>query len=209
MSPGVNIRESVDPTNMEMTLNEPLSREAGEAPSEPLRVQSRRCGGTGRTVTPDQELAAAGIVLSTVLGVCALAVSIYTANRANNNQSSANFLTLEEALRDNFDRYKQASTTEKRHEELANLLNLLEAASATLLDHAIHGRSKELLRKLVCDLLCAILKNDELRAFVASRRKTSETFRNIGDFIEEMCRQGRARELWKFIRPDGLFHPTI
>ena len=160
-------------------------------------------------MTPDQEIAAAGIVLSTVLSGCALAVSIYTANRANNNQSSANYLTLAEALRETFLRFDKAEKDVDRHLELTNLVNLIEAAAATLLDHAIHGRSKELLRKLVCDLLGAILKNDQLRTFVAGHRKTPETFRNIGDFIEEMRRQKKASELWKFLSPDGSFDPSI
>lgn len=92
---------------------------------------------------------------------------------------------------------------------LRPFVNLLEAAAATLLDHAIHGRSKELLRKLVCDLLRSILKNDQLRAFFASHRKTPETFCNIGEFIEEMLRQKKVPELWNSLRPDGSFDPSI
>ena len=160
-------------------------------------------------MTPDQELAAAGIALSTVIGGCAFVIAVYTALRANSNQSAANFLTLSEALRDNVARYGAAQLDNDRFAEMSNLINLLETSSAAYLDHAIHGRSKELLRKLLCDILVFILERDELRRFMASLMTTPATFRNIGHFIELMRRQGLARELWKFIRPDGSFDAAI
>ena len=160
-------------------------------------------------MTLDQFLAAAGVGSTAVFGSLAFGFAWYTADRGNSNSSSANLIALSEALRENISRYENAQKDDLRASEMSNLMILLETACVVLLDHGIHGRARELILKLVADLLIIILNNDELRAFMAALRDDPTTFENIDAFIHLLKRKEQYHELWKFVRPDGLFDPTI
>ena len=160
-------------------------------------------------MTLDQALAAAGVVSTAIFGCLAFAFAWYTASRGNRNSSAANLISLSEALRESIARYSKAEQDTLRASEMTNLINLLETACVVLLDRGIHGRARELIRKLVADLLVIILKNDELRAFMATLRDEPTTFRNIYGFVHLLRRKKEYAELQKFLKPDGSFDPTI
>ena len=83
-------------------------------------------------------------------------------------------------------RAQEAEDTKLWDDEFTEFENDLEMACAIYLDGQMSGRSGELARRMICDLLEIINADDDMRKHLEDAIHSKDTFRNIRDFRKKV-----------------------
>lgn len=149
------------------------------------------------TLTPSDWIAGA----SAIVALLALGVTIHSIYRNNRNSSVATFITLNEALRQGWQRFFNAPES-KKSDEFFELLNLLEITCGVHREKSIFGVSRKLSREYTEHCLLLIESNAGPRKLLEEAIHTPTTFENICWFRADMKK--RNPRLGKFSSPtDG------
>jgi hypothetical protein len=119
---------------------------------------------------------------SLFISLLALCVAGYAIYKGNRNSSVATLVTLFEASRQAWQRFLSAETEDIKWYELAELMNLLEIASAILNEKSFAGASKDLLRDYLNEVV-SLLRNDQYASSAIERMFSAPTtFEHIRKF---------------------------
>lgn len=119
---------------------------------------------------------------SLIVAVISAAVAIYAIYKGNRNSSVATLVTISEASREAWQRFLTAPTDDTKWNELCELMNLLEIASAILNEKSFVGVSKRLLKDYLNEVL-SLLINDAYASKAVDKMFSSETtFEHIRKF---------------------------
>ncbi|MDZ5454866.1 hypothetical protein [Labrys sp. ZIDIC5] len=137
---------------------------------------------------PVSDLAGAA---SLVVAIIALLLAWYAVWRGNRNSSAAILVTLNDGLRQGWQRYIKASDDGEKLYELAELANILELSAAILMEKSLVGVSRELMEEYLCGSLSLIEDNESARSAIASLRHSPTTFKYLVGFLTAATRSGK------------------
>ena len=116
---------------------------------------------------------------SIFISLLALIVAVFAIYKGNRNSSVATLVTLIEASRQAWQRFLSAETDEIKWYELADLMNLLELASAILNEKSFAGVSKDLLSDYLNEAVFLLRNNQYAETAIERMFSTPTTFEHI------------------------------
>ena len=126
---------------------------------------------------------------SLAVSLSALLIAVYGIRRANRTAAAAAFVTLNECLRQSWDRYFKVTKSpddDPAATELGELLNLFEIACAMYCEGSLDGNVRTLAEEYMNNILRALVKSDETKERVATALLQSKTtFVFIRRFLDE------------------------
>jgi len=124
-------------------------------------------------VSTSDDIALASLAVALV----SLYISLYAVRKANATTSAATLVSLNESFRQAWERCLQPSAAEDpTNSDLADLLNLIEIASAIYLDGSVSGNSRKLILEYLNNVLSHITENPSLNDRVPSLLQDDSTF---------------------------------
>lgn len=131
-------------------------------------------------------------IAALIVSIVALFVSFYAVHRGNRNTSAATLISLMSEFRtlwgevlkhENKD--DESDVEDKFEYDLAEVLNLLEIASAICNEGSLAGKSKEICMDYLRKCLSMISKEEFVKKHIPSLCEEDENFCNIREFIRK------------------------
>jgi len=120
---------------------------------------------------------------SLVVALAALALSFYAIYRGNRNTSVATLVAINESFRQAWQRFLSENDEQKRQYELAELMNLVEIACATLNEGSLAGKSHKIMSAYLSEVLKLLIANDYANLEIGKLLNSTTTFANINEYL--------------------------
>ena len=109
--------------------------------------------------------------------------SWYAISRGNKNASFSTLVTINEALRDAWYRFRFTKEEDERNHLFADLVNLLEIACSAYFDGALTHKPKEFLTEYLDDVLGYIQESEEAKTWLENLRSTPNALKYVDLYI--------------------------
>jgi hypothetical protein len=120
---------------------------------------------------------------SLIIALAALAVALYAIFKGNRNSSVASMVTLNEAFRQAWPRFLNATSEEEKRYELAELVNLFEIACGIQNENTFTGISNRLLKAYLEEVLKLLVGSQYASEQITTLMSQPDTFQNIRKFL--------------------------
>jgi len=121
---------------------------------------------------------------SLIVAFIALFVAVYAIRKGNRNASVATLVTIYEAFREAWRRFRQETDPAERDIEFADLMNTLEIACAILNEKSFSGVSRKLMETYLDEVLKEMKNNTYANAQINSLFSAPTTFEHIRHYYE-------------------------
>lgn len=129
-------------------------------------------------------------IASLGVAILALVLAGFALWRGNRNTSAATAVTLNDGLRQGWQRFLSAPTDEAKNYELAELMNLMELTAAILCEGSFAGHSRKIMEEYLCLALSLFEADDDVRSRIAAMRHSPTTFEYLRRFLGRSKRNG-------------------
>ena len=137
--------------------------------------------------------------LATAIGGTCFAV--YTLRRGNRNASASLVYGMQVGFMQAFDSYLTETDGDRLVLKMNNIMTLVEVSAAIHCDDALAGKSGDVMKEYLRDILTMIAGRDDLVEMVREMRHAPNVFIYLDKFIDSMAAKGLAGGFLALRRP--------